>query len=193
MYCIESLAAHHAGRYLDALTDLLRDAVESGASVGFLQPLDASEARTYWEGVLSALSSGERVLLVALEGDSLLGTVQLGLVGWPSQRHRAEVVKLLVSGVARRRGIGSALMRAAESEALGRGRTLLVLDTRRGDDAERLYRGLGYETAGVIPRYAASPSGGALDDVVYMYRELESGGGATGSGDLAEHRTAWNS
>lgn len=186
MYRIESLTAHQARRYLDSLTDLLRDAVQSGASVGFLQPLDASEAHAYWEGVLSALSSGERVLLVALDGDSVLGFVQVSLVAWPSQRHRAEVMKLLVSSVARRRGIGSALMRSAESDALGRGRTLLVLDTRRGDDAERLYAKLGYETAGVIPRYAASPSGGSLDDVVYIYTELRSGGGATASGCLAE-------
>jgi ribosomal protein S18 acetylase RimI-like enzyme len=176
MYRIESLNARQAAPYLDALTDLLLDAVQSGASVGFLQPLGASEARAYWEGALSALSSGERVLLVALEGDGVLGSVQLGLVGWPSQRHRAEVMKLLVSTAARRRGVGSALMRSAESEALGRGRTLLVLDTRRGDDAERLYAKLGYETAGVIPRYAASPSGGSLDDVVYMYRELTPAG-----------------
>lgn len=199
MYRIESLTAQQAGTYLDALTDLLRDAVESGASVGFLKPLDASMAGVYWEGVLSALSSGERVLLLALEGDSVrsnsvrsntvLGCVQLGLVRWPSQQHRAEVMKLLVSTVARRRGIGSALMRSAESEALRRGRTLLVLDTRRGDDSERLYTRLGYKTAGVIPRYAASPSGDSLDDVVYMYRELLSGDGVTGSGYLADHET----
>ena len=194
MYRIESLTAHQARTYLDALTDLLRDAVECGASVGFLQPLDASEARAYWEGVLSALSSGERVLFVAVEQDSVrsnsvLGGVQLGLVGWPSQRHRAVVMKLLVSRAARRRGIGSELMRSAESEAQGRGRTLLVLDTRRGDDSERLYTRLGYETVGVIPGYATSPSGDSLDDVVYMYRELLSGDGATGSGYLAKHQT----
>ncbi len=49
-----------------------------------------------------------------------------------------------------------------------------MLDTRRGDDSERLYTRLGYETAGVIPRYAASPSGDALDDVVYMYGDITS-------------------
>ncbi len=80
-------------------------------------------------------------------------------------------------------------MRSSESEARRRGRTLLVLDTRRGDDAERLYTRLGYETVGVVPRYAASPSGDALDDVVYMYRELKSGDGATGSDCLAERQT----
>lgn len=178
LYRIESLTADGAVPYLDALTDLLRDAVDGGASVGFLRPLGAAEARAYWEGMLPALSSGERVLLAALEGGGVLGTVQLGLVGWPSQRHRAEVLKLLVHWRVRRRGIGSALMREVEAEARARDRTLLVLDTVRGDDAERLYAKLGYETAGVIPRYAVSPSGESLDDVVYMYRELAPGDGA---------------
>lgn len=180
MYRIQRLTEHQAGSHLDALTDLLLDAVEGGASVGFLHPLDESEGRAYWEVVLSALSSGQRVLLVALEGDSVLGSVQLGLVRWPSQGHRAEVMKLLVRRQDRRRGIGSALMRSAESEAPGRGRTLLVLDTLHGDDAERLYTKLGYSTVGVVPRYAASPSGSSLDDFVYMYRQLTSGAGATG-------------
>ena len=189
MYRIESLTADGAVPYLDALADLLRDAVEGGASVGFLRPLGAAGARAYWEGLLPVLSSGERVLLAALEGGGVLGTVQLGLVGWPSQQHRAEVLKLLVHRRARRRGIGSALMRAVEGEALGRGRTLLVLDTVRGDDAERLYTHLGYETVGVIPRYAASPSGDSVDDVVYMYRELAPGEGAAAGGGLAGRQT----
>ena len=66
MYRIERVDAHEAEPYLDALADLLVDAVEGGASVGFLRPLDASEARAYWDGVVSALSGGERVLFVAV-------------------------------------------------------------------------------------------------------------------------------
>ncbi len=181
MYRTESLTADEAANYLDTLAELLCDAVEGGASVGFLQPLHASEARAYWERILPAVSSGERVLLVAWDVDSLMGTVQLGLVGWPSQRHRAEVMKLLVWSAARRRGIGTALMRAAEAEARRLGRTLLVLDTRNGDDSQRLYATLGYETLGVVPRYAVSPAGDVLEDVVFMYRELESGSGRTSS------------
>src|ERR1700693_1555032 len=38
-------------------------------------------------------------------------------------------------------------------------RTLLVLDTRRGDTAEQLYLKLGYVAAGIIPRYARSADG----------------------------------
>lgn len=190
MYWIESLTTDQVDRRLDGLAELLCDAVGGGASVGFLQPLKVTEARGYWESVFPALSSGERVVLVALEGDSILGCVQLGLVSWPTQRHRAEVMKLLVHGAARRRGIGRALMRAVESEARARGRMLLVLDTRNGDDAQRLYTRLGYETLGIVPRYAASPSGDSLEDVVFMYRELESGSEPVGTDRPADSESS---
>ena len=39
MYQIELLGAAQAGNHLDEFTDLLRDAAESGASIGFLPPL----------------------------------------------------------------------------------------------------------------------------------------------------------
>ena len=89
----------------------------------------------------------------------------------PNAKHRAEVMKLMVHRRARGQGIGRALMLGLEEEARRVGRTLLVLDTRAGDAAERLYARLGYTRVGVIPRYARSASG-SLDDTVYFYREI---------------------
>ena len=40
------------------------------------------------------------------------------------------------------------------------GRTLLVLDTVTGGDAERLYARGGWQRCGEIPRYALFPGGG---------------------------------
>jgi acetyltransferase len=85
--------------------------------------------------------------------------------------HRAEVMKLMVHRRSRGRGLGRELMKQAEAVARGLGRTLLVLDTRRGDVAEQLYTKLGYERAGLIPGYARSASG-ELHDTVFMYREI---------------------
>ena len=73
---------------------------------------------------------------------------------------------------ARRRGIGRALMLAAEAEARRLGRSTLFLDTRLGDPSEILYRSLGWEFAGSIPRYARS-AGGALDANAIYYRLLD--------------------
>ena len=48
-------------------------------------------------------------------------------------------------------------------------------DTRHGDPSEALYRSLGWERAGVIPRYARSADG-ALDPSTFYYRLLDPGG-----------------
>ena len=77
----------------------------------------------------------------------------------------------MVHSLRRRRGIGRALMRAAEEEARRLGRTTLVLDTPQGDPSEVLYRSMGWERAGVIPRYARSADG-ALDPSAFYYKFL---------------------
>jgi acetyltransferase len=166
---IERLTGAEATAALPALIDLLRDAVESGASVGFLPPLDRDAARAYWESVVDAVSRGTRILLAARIAAGIVGSVQLDLAQQPNARHRAEVMKLLVLRSARRQGIGRALLAAVESEARHAGRSLLVLDTRRGDAAEQLYRGHGYTEAGIIPRFARGADG-LLHDTVFFYR-----------------------
>ena len=159
------------GRDLDDLASILSASVAAGASVGFVAPFGVEQAREYWRGLRGPVSTGARVLLGARRGGALVGTVQVVLDSPPNGRHRAEIAKLLVHPQARRGGLGAALMATAEDVARAHGRTLLVLDTRTGDDGERLYRRIGYEAAGVIPRYARAVDGG-LDDTLYMFKEL---------------------
>ncbi len=173
-YTIRLCSAEQLQGHMASLVTLLQDAVEDGASVGFLPPLSEADARAYWETVRAAIAGGSRRLIVAEEGARVLGAVQLDLPIMPNARHRGEVMKLIVHRAARRRGVGRALMQVLERTAASLDRTLLVLDTRRGDAAEQLYTSLGYRVAGVIPRYAMSTRG-TLDDTVYMYRELGSG------------------
>lgn len=172
MYEIRALTPDEFEEHTPSFATLLRDAVDSGASVGFVPPLADADARNYWMGVRSALGSGNRVVLAALEQGEVLGSVQLDLPTMPNAGHRAEVMKLMVHRAARRRGIGRALMSALHDAARRAGRRLLVLDTRVGDAAEQLYLDLGYQRAGVIPRYALSAAG-TLDATIYMYRELD--------------------
>jgi ribosomal protein S18 acetylase RimI-like enzyme len=153
------------------LSEMLIDCVESGASVGFLPPLAVAEADAYWRSVEAAITTADRILLVAREDARLLGTVQLDLATKANALHRAEVMKLMVHTSARGRGIGRALMQAVERHATGQRRSLLVLDTRTGDTAEQLYLSIGYSRAGEIPRYARSANG-ELHATVFMYREL---------------------
>ncbi|MFN8734286.1 MAG: GNAT family N-acetyltransferase, partial [Hyphomonadaceae bacterium] len=52
-------------RQLEDLSALLIDAVEGGASLGFLTPMDPERAQTYWEGVSKAVQAGDKAILVA--------------------------------------------------------------------------------------------------------------------------------
>jgi GNAT superfamily N-acetyltransferase len=144
---------------LDGLATVLADCVEGGASVRYLAPLSHTQAREAFEAVAVDVDEGRRVLLAAFVEDDLVGTVQVALAQQPNSPHRAEVAQLLVHRSARRLGIAQRLMDRAEAEARTEGKTLLVLDTVTGDDAERLYERLGWTKVGVIPDYALYPDG----------------------------------
>lgn len=156
---------------LRELCAVLRDCVEGGASVSFMLPFDEDRARGFWQRVARETAEGRRVLLVARDALGICGTVQLILDLPENQPHRADVAKMLVHRRARRRGVGAALMRAAEQAALTHGRHLLVLDTVTGSDAARLYEKLDWQRVGDIPRYALWPQGGYVA-TTYYYRDL---------------------
>ena len=156
---------------IDALSGVLIDCVEGGASVSFMLPFTRDRADAFWREVAADLAVGARALLVAEDAGGICGTVQLVLDTPENQPHRAELVKMLVHHRARRRGLGAALMRAAEAMALDCGRTLLVLDAVTGDAGERLYTRLGWTRVGVIPRYALMPDGRPCA-TTYFYRDL---------------------
>jgi len=157
-------------RHVEGLADVLIDCVDGGASVSFMHPLPRAKALEFWRGVADGVARGERALLVAEDGDGVIGTVQLILHQPENQPHRADLSKMLVHRRARRRGVGAALLRAAEAAARESGKSLLVLDTA-SDDAERLYGKLGWQRCGVIPGYALLPHGG-LCDTTFFYRML---------------------
>jgi ribosomal protein S18 acetylase RimI-like enzyme len=172
MFSIERLDATRTQAALPELIELLRDAVDDGASVGFLPPLDEHLAREYWLDVVRVVANQSRILLVARNDMQIVGTVQLDLCMRQNGLHRAEVMKLLVHTAQRRRGIGEALMRALEREAIHAHRTTLLLDTRVGDPSEKLYAKLGYVRAGIIPECARSANG-VLDASAIYYRLLK--------------------
>ena len=157
----------------EALADVLLDCVEGGASVGFMHPLPRAKALAFWQNALESAARGERIVLVAEDVDSntIVGTVQVVLAMPDNQPHRADIAKMQVHRRARRRGLGEELMRAAETAAREAGKTLLVLDTVTGSDAERLYTRLGWQRCGVIPGYALWPRGGLCSTTVF-YRQL---------------------
>jgi GNAT superfamily N-acetyltransferase len=144
---------------LDGLARVLADCVAGGASVSYMWPFSHADARAAFEGFAADAARGNRLVLAAFDGDEVVGTVQVILALPPNQPHRGEIAKLLVHRGARKRGVARLLMERAEDEARTEGKSLLVLDTVTGSDAERLYTRLGWSRVGSIPRYALYPDG----------------------------------
>ena len=153
-----------------ALCEILIETVASGGSVSFMHPLSPESAADFWDASLAAASRGERIVLGALDGDDLVGTVTLLLDLPPNQPHRAEIAKMMTRISHRHRGVAAALLRAAEELAIAHGRTLLVLDTAVDGGASRLYEKAGFALAGIIPDYALKPHGGLTGTMVYWKR-----------------------
>jgi ribosomal protein S18 acetylase RimI-like enzyme len=167
---IERLAPPVSEADLRALATLLVDAVDAGAAVSFLA-LTEAQALDWWRRLFGAPASGT-IVLVARDESGIVGSVQLHPAWAPNQPHRADVAKLIVHRRGRRRGWGERLMAAVEREAAGAGYRLLVLDSKRGDAGERLYRRLGWTVVGTIPRYALDTDGTTPHDTVLFYKEL---------------------
>ena len=84
----------------------------------------------------------------------LVGKVcgMIGTLTCPSYEHNepgGRILALVTSSAARRRGIGRALMEAAEKDFAQRGITRVALNTRLArEDAQKFYDSLGYERNG---------------------------------------------
>ena len=170
MAIIRMLDDRQALAAVPALAEILVDSVEGGASVGFMKPYSIDDARTFWQGTSEAVARGETLLFVAEVEGRIAGTVQVGFAVQPNQPHRGDLKKLLVHRSARGLGLSRLLMQAAEAGAAEHGRTLLVLDTATGSDAEKIYPRFGWERVGVIPDYALWPDGGFCATTLFYKR-----------------------
>ena len=178
MLKIQELKSPPSLELFSELVELLQDAVNSGASIGWLSAPATREARNYWTGVLEAVGRGERRLFVATDDHVCAGAIQLRRPQTPSSLHRGEIVKLMVHSQYRKRGIGRALVAALERSAAADGLTLLLLHVNSGDPAESLCAGLGWKRVGEIPLYTRTANGGHASATIY-YRTLPADSGAS--------------
>ncbi len=169
---VRRAGAGEAAACIEPLADVLIDCVDGGASVSFMLPLPREKATQFWRGVADGVARGERVLLIAQDGEGqILGTVQIILSMPDNQPHRGDVAKMLVHRKARRRGVAQRLLAALDDVAREEGKSVLVLDTVTGGDAERLYERAGWQRAGVVPKYALMPDG-EFCGTTFFYKHL---------------------
>jgi ribosomal protein S18 acetylase RimI-like enzyme len=152
------------------LSEMLIEVVANGGSVSFMHPLEQWRADAFWEGSLAAADRGDRVILGAWIDGELAGTVTLLLDLPPNQPHRGEIAKMMTRVKYRGRGVARALMGELERIAVGRGRTMLTLDTAAEEGAAGLYEKLGFIYAGTLPDYALKPHGGLTGTMLYWKR-----------------------
>ncbi|KAJ2893838.1 putative acetyltransferase [Zalerion maritima] len=146
----------------------------------FLPPLNHDKLLTFWKEGIAEANSGKRLIMILLDesdpgsrakGTELVGVATMVMPQTETGPFRGFIEKVFVSTKARRKGYGRRLMAAVEMEAVGRGRTLLMIDTEQGSAAESFYRSLNFIEVGKIPNYGASPAGG-LRDEVFFYKDL---------------------
>jgi len=168
------LSAAEGRQYLQPLAEVLLDCVAGGASVSFMASLSNAAAESFFASVVEGVQRGDRILLAAFLESKLVGTVQIQTATPPNQPHRADIAKLLVLRSARGQGVATRLMDHAEEASRLAGKTLLVLDTVTGGEAEKLYLRLGWTKAGVIPNYALYPDGSWCDTSIF-WKQLPDG------------------
>ena len=142
-----------------ALSEILVEVVANGGSVSFMHPLAVEEADAFWEGSLAAAARGERVVLGAFDGETLVATLTLILKVPPNQPHRAELAKMMTRPSHRGRGAARSLVLAAQQLAQQHGKTHLMLDTAADEGAELRGRTVGQgPCAHALPSSAATQS-----------------------------------
>jgi RimJ/RimL family protein N-acetyltransferase len=105
------------------------------------------------------------------DGDEIVGRLSLMRDPHPASRHVADL-GLMVAASHRRRGIGTALMGAAEEWAQGSGVRKLELHVFPHNGAAiALYEKLGYEREGLRREHYAR-GGGGYRDVILMAKQL---------------------
>jgi GNAT superfamily N-acetyltransferase len=158
---------------IPSLAALIVDAVEGGASVNFMAGVTEAEAARWWQARIPDVADGTITAFVAKEPatNTVVGSTILIRSRNTNAPHRAEIGKVLVHRSFRRRGLGQALMEAAETRALADGRWLLILDTEAGSTADTFYRSLGWQVLGTMPNHAYR-SDGQLAPTTYFWKDL---------------------
>lgn len=169
---VRILSSDEVTTCLGALADILIDCVEGGAAVSFLLPISRHKAIEFWERVADSVACGERILLIAEDANGrVVGTVQLITAFPENQPHRADVSKMLVRRDARRQGVAARLLAAIDNAAREARKSVLMLDTATGSDAERLYEREGWHRVGQVPNYGLAPDG-RLCGTTFFHKQL---------------------
>lgn len=114
------------------------------------------------------LIGGCHYRLVAMDGDEPApGEAATGFFLSRTGFEEEELLLIAVAPEARGRGLGRRLLERFMADARSRGAQRLLLEMRRGNPAERLYRASGFAQIGERPGYYRTPGGERLDALTF--------------------------
>jgi ribosomal protein S18 acetylase RimI-like enzyme len=156
----------------EQLANMLTETVANGGTLNFMHPLAKSAALSFWEKAFRLVASGDRVILGALDGSRVVGTLSILLDCGDNQPHRCEIGKIMTSLSHRGQGIGSQLVAEAESAARARRRSLMVVTTATGGTAYSLYERMGFTHADTIPNFGSDPHG-KMEGCMFYWKQID--------------------
>lgn len=136
------------------LVEVWVDVSNAGGAVGFAPPppeVTFEDVGPVAAVALRSVTEGRDHLVVAYDGERLLGFAFLEHRPGPLFRHWATVKRLQVHPPEQGRGIGRELLRACHDHARALGIEALHLTVRGGTGRESFYASEGYELIATIP------------------------------------------
>ena len=152
------------------LLTIWTDVSNAGGSVGFVPPVTEDDVRPVAAQAFDRVRSGEHRILVGYRADEAVGFLFLEQRPGPLFKHFATVKRLQVHPAFQRRGIGNALLGAAEEAARGLGLEQLHLTVRGGTGTESFYEARGYELKARIPGLIRVGRNDFRDELYLMLR-----------------------
>ncbi|MGX6603436.1 N-acetyltransferase family protein [Micromonosporaceae bacterium Da 78-11] len=149
--------------------DIVRAVVRARDTFPYDPAMTEEQARQIW------LEAPPGVTVVAVEDDRVLGTAKIG-PNRPGPGSHIATASFMVAEDSRGRGVGTALCRFALDRAIAEGYAGMqfnaVVESNRS--AVELYRRLGFEVLGTVPRAFTHPELGRAG-LHLMYQEFPEG------------------
>ncbi|MFQ6053353.1 MAG: GNAT family N-acetyltransferase [Candidatus Bathyarchaeia archaeon] len=154
---------------LDDMLEFINSLVEEGAEIMATEKKTREEEVDWLSQHLSALEKGEKMAIAAEVDGRFVGQVEVRPRSGYS-RH-VGVLGIAISDGYRDIGVGTELMREAETQARGLGMEIMTLEVFASNGrARHLYEKLGYRVVGREPK--AILKDGAYIDNIIMAKEL---------------------
>lgn len=106
-------------------------------------------------------------LLIGADGGEPAGGAAAGFALSRAGFGEEELLLFAVDPECRRRGLGGRMLERLAEGAAARGGERLLLEMRRGNPAETLYRTFGFEPVGMRPNYYRTPCGERIDAITF--------------------------